>query len=53
MTSEQCDTLMKGVTVDEPASFAELALTMHELLRRRSARAVRLAAASLAYPGGT
>ena len=35
---------------EEQASFAELALTMHELLRRRSARAVRIAAESLAYP---
>jgi signal transduction histidine kinase/DNA-binding response OmpR family regulator/sugar lactone lactonase YvrE len=33
---------------DVAAPLDELALTMHELLRRRSARAVRLAAASLA-----
>ena len=30
-------------------SREELALTMHELLRRRSARAVRIAARSLSY----
>ncbi|MCM2317407.1 MAG: response regulator, partial [Thermoanaerobaculia bacterium] len=53
LSIEQCDTLMRGMKVAEPASFAELALTMHELLRRKSARAVRLAAASLSYPSGT
>ncbi|MGK2855954.1 MAG: ATP-binding protein, partial [Thermoanaerobaculia bacterium] len=53
LSTEQCAALLQGAHVDEPASFAELALTMHELLRRRSARAVRLAAASLAYPSGT
>jgi DNA-binding response OmpR family regulator len=51
-TPQQCEAMMEGLGASEPASFAELALTMHELLRRKSARAVRLAAASLAYPGG-
>jgi CheY-like chemotaxis protein len=45
-----CGELARGAGAEGEASFAELALTMHEMLRRRSARAVRLAARSLSYP---
>ncbi|MFA6954284.1 MAG: two-component regulator propeller domain-containing protein [Thermoanaerobaculia bacterium] len=47
---EACAEMARASGSEEQASFAELALTMHELLRRRSARAVRIAAQSLSYP---
>jgi len=48
---QKADALVGDASRSEEPSYEELALTMHELQRRRSARAVRVAALSLSTTG--